>query len=98
MVEDKFLHTDIYINYKDTTIVVVCSDDKEKVKKFTIEMDESAALWYYKVKKRKFSSLVFYLLNKEIKNDHEKDSKYFYIDSELQLQKVFMILDQKLNK
>lgn len=91
MFEDKFLHTDIYISYKDTTIVVVCSDDEEIM---SLETDGSKELWYFMVNKEKFDGLVAKLLNKEIGNDLKKDSKYFYINSRSNLMKVFTILDK----
>ena len=90
MFEDKFLHTDIYISYKDTTIVVVCSDDEEIM---SLETDGSKELWYFEVNKEKFSSLVAKLLNKDIGNNRKKDSKYFQLYSKSNLIKVFTILD-----
>ena len=93
MVESKFLHTDIYINYKDTTIVVVCSDDEEIM---SLEADSSKELWYFKVYKEKFDSLVAKLLNKDIGNNRKKDSNYFQLYSKSNLIKVFAILDSTL--
>lgn len=90
MFENKFLYTDIHISYKDTTIVVVCSDDKEVM---SLETDGSKESWYFEVNKEKFDSLVVKLLNKEIGNCLKKDSKYFYINSRSNLMKVFSILD-----
>lgn len=78
MFEDKFLHADIYISYKDTTIVVVCSDDEEIM---CLETDGSKESWYFDVNKEKFSSLVAKLLNKDIGNNRKKDSKYFQLYS-----------------
>lgn len=92
MFEDKFLHTDIYISYKDTTIFVVCSDDAEII---SLETDGSKESWYFEANKEKFDSLVVKLLNKEIGNDLKKDSKYFYINSRSNLMKVFSILDPR---
>ena len=92
MFEDKFLHADIYISYKDTTIVVVCSDDEEIM---CLETDGSKESWYFDVNKEKFSSLVAKLLNKDIGNNRKKDSKYFYINSRSNLMKVFSILDPR---
>ena len=89
MFESKFLHTDIYISYKDTTIVVVCSDDKETM---SLEKDGSKELRYYRVNKQTFYSLVAKLLNRDIGNGHKKDSKYFYIYSSSNLMKVFDII------
>lgn len=91
MFENKFLYTDIHISYKDTTIVVVCSDDKEVM---SLETDGSKELWYYKVYKEKFDSLVAKLLNKDIGNNRKKDSNYFQLYSESNLIKVFTILDK----
>ena len=93
MVESKFLHTDIYISYKDTTIVVVCSDDKEIM---SLEKDGSKELWYYRVNKETFDSLVAKLLNKDIGNNHKKDSNYFQLYSKSNLLKVFTILDKQV--
>lgn len=85
-----FLFNDIYIRYKDITIVVVCSDDAEII---SLETDGSKESWYFEVNKEKFDSLVVKLLNKEIGNSLKKDSKYFYINSRSNLMKVFSILD-----
>lgn len=90
MFEDKFLHADIYISYKDTTIVVACSDDEEIM---CLETDGSKESWYFDVNKEKFSSLVAKLLNKDIGNNRKKDSKYFQLYSKSNLMKVFTILD-----
>ena len=90
MFENKFLYIDIHISYKDTTIVVVCSDDEEIM---CLETDGSKELWYYKVYKEKFDSLVAKLLNKDIGNNRKKDSKYFQLYSKSNLIKVFTILD-----
>lgn len=87
-----FLFNDIYIRYKDITIVVVCSDDAEII---SLETDGSKESWYFEVNKEKFDSLVVKLLNKEIGNGLKKDSKYFYINSRSNLMKVFSILDPR---
>lgn len=92
MFEDKFLHRHFYISYKDTTIVVVCSNNEEIL---SLETDGSKELWYFMVNKEKFDGLVAKLLNKEIGNDLKKDSKYFYINSRSNLMKVFSILDPR---
>lgn len=89
MFEDMFLFTDIYIRYKDITIVVVCSDDAEII---SLETDGSKESWYFEVNKEKFDSLAVKLLNKEIGNVLKKNSKYFYINSRSNLMKVFSIL------
>lgn len=91
MFEVKFLDRHIYISYKDTTIVVVCSNNEEIL---SLETDGSKELWYYKVYKEKFDSLVAKLLNKDIGNNRKKDSNYFQLYSESNLIKVFMILDK----
>ena len=85
-----FLFNDIYIRYKDITIVVVCSDDAEII---SLETDGSKESWYFEVNKEKFDSLAVKLLNKEIGNVFKKNSKYFYINSKSNLMKVFSILD-----
>ncbi len=97
MLEDMFLFTDIYIRYKDITIIVVCSDDEEIM---SLETDGSKESWYFEVNKEKFSSLVAKLLNKDIGNNRKKDSKYFQLYSKSNLIKVFTILDYSflLNK
>lgn len=91
MFEDKFLHRRIYISYKHTAIVVVCSDYEEIM---SLETGSSKELWYFKVYKEKFDSLVAKLLNKDIGNNRKKDSNYFQLYSESNLIKVFMILDK----
>lgn len=91
MFDDKFLQRYIYISYKDTTIVVVCSNNEEIL---SLETDCSKELWYYKVYKEKFDSLVVKLLNKEIGSNHKKDPNYFQLYSKSNLIKVFMILDK----
>ena len=92
MFEDKFLHRYIYISYKDTTIVVVCSDDEEIM---SLETDSFKELWYFKVYKEKFDSLVAKLLNKDIGNNRKKDSNYFQLYSRSNLMKVYSILDYR---
>lgn len=89
--KDKFLHRYIYISYKDTTILVVCSNNEEIL---SLETDGSKELWYYKVYKEKFDSLVAKLLNKDIGNNRKKDSNYFQLYSKSNLIKVFSILDK----
>ena len=91
MFEDKFLHRHIYISYKDTTIVVVCSNNEEIL---SLETDGSKELWYFKAYKEKFDSLVAKLLNKNIGNNRKKDSNYFQLYSKSNLIKVFSILDK----
>lgn len=91
MFEDKFLDRRIYISYKDTAIVVVCSDDEEII---SLETDISKVLRYFMVNKEKFDRLVAKLLNKDIGNNHKKDSNYFQLYSESNLLKVFTILDK----
>ncbi len=93
MFEDKFLHRHIYISYKDTTIVVVCSNNEEIL---SLETDGSKELWYFKAYKEKFDSLVAKLLNKNIGNNRKKDSNYFQLYSKSNLMKVFAILDSTL--
>ena len=46
------------------------------------------------VNKEKFDRLVAKLLNKDIGNNHKKDSNYFQLYSESNLLKVFTILDK----
>ncbi len=91
MFEDKYLHRRIYISYKHTAIVVVCSDYEEII---SLETGSSKELWYFKVYKEKFDSLVAKLLNKDIGNNRKKDSNYFQLYSESNLIKVFSILDK----
>lgn len=91
MFEDDFLQRYIYISYKDTTILVVCSNNEEIL---SLETDGSKELWYYKVYKEKFDSLVAKLLNKDIGNNRKKDSNYFQLYSKSNLIKVFSILDK----
>lgn len=91
MFEDKFLDRRIYISYKDTAIVVVCSDYEEII---SLETDISKVLRYFMVNKEKFDRLVAKLLNKDIENNHKKDSNYFQLYSESNLLKVFTILDK----
>lgn len=91
MFDDDFLQRYIYINYKDTTILVACSNNEEIL---SLETDGSKELWYYKVYKEKFDSLVAKLLNKDIGNNRKKDSNYFQLYSKSNLIKVFAILDK----
>lgn len=91
MFEDKFLDRRIYISYKDTAIVVVCSDYEEII---SLETDISKVLRYFMVNKEKFDRLVAKLLNKDIGNNRKKDSNYFQLYSESNLIKVFTILDK----
>lgn len=91
MFDDDFLQRYIYISYKDTTILVVCSNNEEIL---SLETDGSKELWYYKVYQEKFDSLVAKLLNKDIGNNRKKDSNYFQLYSKSNLIKVFSILDK----
>lgn len=91
MFDDDFLQRYIYISYKDTTMLVVCSNNEEIL---SLETDGSKELWYYKVYKEKFDSLVAKLLNKDIGNNRKKDSNYFQLYSKSNLIKVFSILDK----
>ena len=91
MFEVKFLDRHIYISYKDTTIVVVCSNNEEIL---SLETDGSKEVWYYKVYKENFDSVVSKLLNKDIGNNRQKDSNYFQLYSKSNLIKVFSILDK----
>lgn len=91
MFEDKSLHRRIYISYKHTALVVACSDYEEIL---SLETDSFKELWYFKVYKEKFDSLVAKLLNKDIGNNRKKDSNYFQLYSESNLIKVFSILDK----
>ncbi len=91
MFDDEFLQRYIYISYKDTTILVVCSNNEEIL---SLETDGSKELWYYKVYKEKFDSLVAKLLNKDIGNNRKKDSNYFQLYSKSNLIKVFTIIDK----
>lgn len=91
MFEDKFLRRCIYISYKDTTIFVVSSNNEEIM---SLETDGPKELWYFKVYKEKFDSLVAKLLNKDIGNNRKKDSNYFQLYSKSNLIKVFSILDK----
>ena len=91
MFDDDFLHRYIYISYKDATILVVCSNNEEIL---SLETDGSKELWYFKVYKEKFDSLVAKLLNKDIGNNRKKDSNYFQLYSKSNLIKVFTILDK----
>ena len=93
MFDDDFLQRYIYISYKDTTILVSCSSNEEIL---SLETDGSKELWYYKVYKEKFDSLVAKLLNKDIGNNRKKDSNYFQLYSKSNLIKVFTILDSTL--
>ena len=95
MFEDDFLQRYIYINYKHTTILVVCSNNEEIL---SLETDGSKELWYYKVYKEKFDSLVAKLLNKDIGNNRKKDSNYFQLYSKSYLLKVLTILDYSFLK
>ena len=92
MFEDKYLHHYIYISYKDTTIVVLCSEKEEKL---SLEKEGSKELWYYRVNKVTFDSLVAKLLTKDIGNNRKKDSNYFQLYSKSNLMKVFEILDHR---
>ena len=95
MFEDKFLDRRIYISYKDTAIVVVCSDYEEII---SLETDISKVLRYFMVNKEKFDRLVAKLLNKDIGNNRKKDSNYFQLYSKPNLLKVFTILDYSFLK
>jgi hypothetical protein len=79
MDENKFSYKEVLVRYDNVLICVICSKMVEKVFEYNAHDDEDVSANYvYYVKKKKFSQLL------------EK----FFLTSQEQLEKVFLILDK----
>lgn len=99
MDENKFSYKDdfvkVFVKYDNVQICVFWSKLIEKVFEYNAHDDEDASVNYvYFVKKEKFSQLLEKFFDGSILCKHEKGSQKFFPTSQLQLEKVFMILDK----
>lgn len=77
--DDKFSYKEVFVKYDNVQIGVICSKMVEKVFEYNAHDDEDVSVNYvYYVKKEKFYQLL------------EK----FFLTSQEQLEKVFLILDK----
>ena len=95
MDENKFSYKEVFVRYDDVQIGVICSKMVEKVFEYNAHDDGDAYVNYvYYVKKEKFSRLLEKFFDGTILCKHEKGSQKFFPTSQVQLEKVFLILDK----
>lgn len=95
MDENKFSYKEVIVIYDNVQICVICSKMVEKVFEYNAYDDEDVYVNYvYYVKKEKFSQLLEKFFDGSILCKHEKGSQKFFPKSQVQLEKVFMILDE----
>ena len=95
MDENKFSYKEVFIRYDNVQIGVVNSRMVEKVFEYNSHDEEEVSVNYvYYVKKEKFSQLLEKFLDGTILCKHEKGSQKFFLTSQEQLEKVFLILDK----
>lgn len=95
MDENKFSYREVLIKFDDVQIGVICSKMVEKVFEYNAHDDEDVSVNYvYYVKKEKFSRLLEKFFDGTILCKHEKGSQKFFSTSQVQLEKVFLILDK----
>lgn len=95
MDENKFSYKEVIVIYDNVQIFVICSKMVEKVFEYNVHDDEGVSVNYvYYVKKEKFSQLLEKFFDGSILCKHEKGSQKFFPKSQVQLEKVFMILDE----
>lgn len=94
MDENKFSYKEIFVRYDNVQICVICSKMVEKVFEYNEHYDEDASVNYvYYVKKEKFSQLLEKIFDGSILCKCGGYRKFF-LTSQEQLEKVFMILDK----
>lgn len=99
MDKNKFCYKEVFVKafvkYDNVQICVVCSELIEKVFEYNAHDDEDVPVNYvYYVKKEKFYQLLEKFFDGSILCKHEKESQKFFLTSQEQLEKVFMILDK----
>ena len=95
MDEKKFSYKEVFVRYDNVQICVICSKMVEKVFEYNAHDDEDVSVNYvYYVKKEKFSQLLEKFFDGSILCKHEKGSQKFFPTSQVQLEKVFLILDK----
>lgn len=99
MDKNKFCYKEVFVKafvkYDNVQICVVCSELVEKVFEYNAHDDEDVSVNYvYYVKKEKFYQLMEKFFDGSILCKHEKGSKKFFPTSQVQLEKVFLILDK----
>ena len=99
MDENKLSYKDdfvkVFVKYDNVQICVFWPKLIEKVFEYNAHDDEDVSVNYvYFVKKEKFSQLLEKFFDGSILCKHEKGSQKFFPTSQLQLEKVFLILDK----
>lgn len=99
MDKNKFSYKDdfvkVFVKYDNVQICVFWSKQIEKVFEYNAHDDEDVSVNYvYFVKKEKFSQLLEKFFDGSILCKHEKGSQKFFPTSQVQLEKVFLILDK----
>ena len=94
MDENKFSYKEVFVRYDNVQIGVICSKMVEKVFEYNAHDDEDVSVNYvYYVKKEKFSRLLEKFFDGSILCKYGGYRKFF-LTSQEQLEKVFMILDK----
>lgn len=94
MDENKFSYKEVFIKYDNVQIGVICSKMVEKVFEYNAHDDEDVSVNYvYYVKKKKFYQLLEKFFDGSILCKYGGYRKFF-LTSQEQLEKVFMILDK----
>lgn len=94
MDENKFSYKEDLVRYDNVLICVICSKMVEKVFEYNEHYDEDASVNYvYYVKKEKFSQLLEKIFDGSILCKYGGYKKFF-LTSQEQLEKVFLILDK----
>lgn len=94
MDENKFPYKEVFVRYDNVQIGVMCSKMVEKVFEYNAHDEDVAVNYVYYVKKEKFSQLLENFFDGSILCKHEKGSQKFFPTSQVQLEKVFLILDK----
>ena len=94
MDENKFSYKKVFVRYDNVQIGVICSKMVEKVFEYNAHDDEDVSVNYvYYVKKEKFYQLMEKIFDGSILCKYEGYKKFF-LTSQEQLEKVFLILDK----
>lgn len=94
MDENKFSYKEVIVIYDNVQIGVFCSKMVEKAFEYNAHDDEGVSVNYvYYVKKEKFYQLLEKFFDGSILCKYEGYKKFF-LTSQEQLEKVFMILDE----
>lgn len=94
MDENKFSYKEVFVRYDNVQIGVICSKMVEKVFEYNAHDDEDVSVNYvYYVKKEKFYQLLEKFFDGSILCKYGGYRKFF-LTSQEQLEKVFLILDK----